>query len=148
VGATAVRVTKNGDAFSASELWKEPGNKLANHWSTPVERDGFLYGMFQFKEYGDGPLKCVDIRTGREKWSQPGFGPGQVILVGGELIALTDAGQVVVIEASPDKYKEKARFQAVSGKCWSTPAFAEGKLYVRSTVEGAAFDLSQKQASR
>jgi hypothetical protein len=111
-------------------------------------KDGFLYGMFQFKEYGDGPLKCVDLRTGKEKWSQPGFGPGQVILVGDQLIALTDAGRVVVIDPSPEKYKEKARFQAVTGKCWSTPAFAQGSLYVRSTIEGAAFDLSQKDARR
>jgi outer membrane protein assembly factor BamB len=148
VGATAIRVVKKGDSFSATELWKVSGNKLANHWSTPVEKDGYLYGMFQFKEYGDGPLKCVDIRTGKEYWAQPGFGPGQVIMVGDQLVALSDAGQVVVIEPSPEKYKEKARFQGVAGKCWSTPAFANGTLYVRSTREGAAYDLSQKQVRR
>jgi outer membrane protein assembly factor BamB len=148
VGATAVRVDKKGDAFSATELWKASGNKLANHWSTPVEKDGYLYGMFQFKEYGDGPLKCVDVRTGKEQWSQPGFGPGNVIMVGGQLIALSDAGQVVVIDPSPEKYKEKMRFQGVTGKCWSTPSFANGTLYIRSTREGAAYDLSQKEVRR
>jgi outer membrane protein assembly factor BamB len=143
-----VRIDKKGDTFSVTELWKLSGNKLANHWSTPVEKDGYLYGMFQFKEYGDGPLKCVDIRTGKEQWSQPGFGPGHVIMVGNQVIALSDAGQVVVIDPSPEKYKEKARFQAVSGKCWTTPAFANGTLYVRSTTEGAAYELSQKEVRR
>jgi hypothetical protein len=102
--------------------------------------------MFQFKEYGGGPVKCVDIRTGKEKWSRAGFGPGNVILVGDQLVALTDSGKLVLIEPSPAGYKEKTSFQAISGKCWSTPAFADGKIFVRSTKEAAAFDLSSKLA--
>lgn len=148
VGSTAIQLSKQGDTFAAKELWRVTGDKIANHWSTPVEKDGYLYGMFQFKEYGTGPLKCIELRTGKEKWSQAGFGPGNVILVGGELVALGDAGQVVRVEPTPAGYKEKARFQAVSGKCWSSPAFADGKLFVRSTKEGAAFDLSNKLTSR
>jgi outer membrane protein assembly factor BamB len=148
VGSSAIELSKDGGTFSAKELWNLRGNDIANHWSTPVAKDGYLYGMFQFKMYGTGPVKCVDLKTGKQKWSQAGFGPGQVILVGDDLVALTDDGQVVRIDPQPDAYKEKARFQAISGKCWSTPAYANGKLYVRSTVEGAAFDFSNKLTSR
>lgn len=146
VGAAAIQLTKSGESFTAKELWRTPGDGLANHWSTPVYKDGHLYGMFQFKEYGTGPVKCVDIRTGKEKWSEGGFGPGNVILVNNQLVALTDAGEVVQIDANPAAYKETARFKAITGKCWSTPALADGKLYVRSTTEGAAFDVSSKLA--
>ena len=146
VGAAAIQISKSGDKFTTKELWRTPGDELANHWSTPVYKDGHLYGMFQFKKYGNGPVKCVDIRTGKEKWSEEGFGPGNVILVDNQLVALTDAGAVVQIDPNPTAYKEVARFQAITGKCWSTPAFAGGRLYVRSTKEGAAFDLSQKVA--
>jgi len=148
VGATAVAVTRKGSSFAAAELWRVTGNSLANHWSTPVQKDGCLYGMFQFKEYAAGPLKCVELSTGKVKWSQPGFGPGQVILVGGKLVVLGDAGQVAIVDPAPDRYKESARFQAVEGKCWSTPAFSNGILYVRSTREAAAYELSQKVALR
>jgi outer membrane protein assembly factor BamB len=148
VGSTAIELSKDGGTFSAKELWNLRGNDIANHWSTPVAKDGYLYGMFQFKMYGTGPVKCVNLKTGKQKWSQAGFGPGQVILVGDDLVALTDDGQVVRIDPQPDAYKEKARFQAITGKCWSTPAYANGKLYVRSTVEGAAFDFSNKLTSR
>ena len=111
-------------------------------------KDGFLYGMFQFKEYGDGPIKCVELKSGKEMWSQKGFGPGNVILAGNTLVALSDAGQVTLVDPAPDAYKEVARFQAVSGKCWSTPAVANGRLYVRSTKEGACFDVSAKITAR
>lgn len=146
VGAGAVKISKNGEKFSAEELWRTPGDKLANHWSTPIYKDGYLYGMFQFKEYGTGPVKCVDIRTGEEKWSKPGFGPGHVIMVDNQLVALSDDGKLVHIEAVPTGYKETARFQAITGKCWTTPAYADGKIYVRSTKEAAAFDFSSKLA--
>jgi outer membrane protein assembly factor BamB len=143
-----VQIANKGGQWRATELWRVTGDSQANHWSTPVYIDGHLYGMFQFKEYGEGPIKCVELKTGKVKWSQPGFGPGNVIMVNGELLALSDAGQVVWIEATPAAYKEKGRFQAVDGKCWSTPAFQQGRLFVRSTKEGAAFDLSQKEARK
>jgi outer membrane protein assembly factor BamB len=143
VGGGACQITRDGDKFTATQLWKIPGDKLvANHWSTPVLKDGHLYGMFSFKQFGAGPLKCVELATGKVKWSQPGFGAGNVILVGDKVLALADDGQLVVVEATPTAYKELARTKAVTGKCWSTPALSNGRLYVRSTKEGACLDVT------
>jgi len=148
VGAGAAKITKNGDNWSAEEIWRTQGNKLANHWSTPILKDGFLYGMFQFKEYSTGALKCVDVKTGKEMWSEPNFGPGNVTLVGDKLVALTDAGQIVLINPNTEKYTELARFEAVTGKCWSTPVVADSRIYVRSTKEGAAYELAPRVSLR
>ncbi|MCX6966609.1 MAG: PQQ-like beta-propeller repeat protein, partial [Verrucomicrobia bacterium] len=114
VGGGACKITKNGDAFTATQLWQTPGNiEAANHWSTPVCKDGYLYGMFSFKMPGKGPMKCVEIATGAVKWSQPGFGQGNVILADGKLLALADNGELVVVEPTPEAYKEVGRFKAV-----------------------------------
>ena len=145
VGAGAVKISKaaDGEGLEAKEIYRKDGNDLANHWSTPVVRDGYLYGMFSFKSYGKGPLACVDIRTGEIKWQEEGFGPGNVLLTAdGDIIALTDRGALVLAEASPEGYKELARADVVDGKCWSSPALAAGRVYVRSTAEGACVDLS------
>ena len=143
VGAAAVKINKTGNAFAVKEIWRKP-NQLMNHWSTPVYKDGYLYGMFSFKEYGNGPVKCVQLATGNEIWSKEGFGPGNVILADDRLIALGDAGQLVILEATPQAYREISRFQALTGKCWSTPVLSEGRIYVRSTKEGACFDAASK----
>jgi outer membrane protein assembly factor BamB len=105
-------------------------------------KDGYLYGMFSFKKYGVGPLKCVELATGKVVWEQPGFGAGNVILVGDKLVALADNGTLVVAEATPAAYKEVSRTKAVAGKCWSTPALSDGRIYVRSTKEGACLDVA------
>ncbi len=98
--------------------------------------------MFQFKEYGKGPIKAVALPDGEIKWEQPGFGPGNLILTaGGNLLALNDTGELVGIAARPDAYKEIGRFKAVSGKCWSTPVLSNGRVFVRSTTETACIQL-------
>ncbi len=139
VGAGAVRITKDGAGFKATEIYRAPGNQpLANHWSTPVVKDGYLYGMFQFKEYGKGPVKCVKLDTGEVKWTKEGFGPGHVVLMGAEVVALSDAGELVRFAASPAEYKELSRQKVLEGKCWTTPAISNGRIFVRSTKEAAA----------
>jgi len=138
VGSGAVKITKEGNNFKATEIWRQAGNttKVLNHWSTPVYKDGHIYGMFGFKRYANGPILCVDIATGNIKWSQQGFGAGNVILAGDKVLALTDYGDLVLVAADPAGYKELARMKAVAGKCWSTPTVSNGMIYARSTKEG------------
>ena len=140
VGAAAWRIDQKEGKLVPELLWRTP-NKNINHWSTPVVHDGHLYGMFSFKEYGKGPLRCIELETGAEKWAEAGFGPGNVILVGGTLVALSDKGELVLIDPRPDAYQELARADVLPGKCWSMPAFANGALYLRSTKESVRIDL-------
>jgi outer membrane protein assembly factor BamB len=97
--------------------------------------------LFEFKKYGTAPLQCVELATGEIKWSERGFGPGNCILVGDKLVVLSDAGDVVLVDANPDGYNENGRINAVSGKCWSTPAYSDNRIYVRSTEEAACLDV-------
>lgn len=145
VGAGAYRIAKDATGYRSTQVWRAEG-KLQNHWSTPVLYQGHLYGMFGFKEYGACPLKCVEVATGREKWSQAGFGPGNVTRVEGHLIALSDAGELVLVEATPTAYRETARADVLEGKCWSTPTYAGGRIYARSTREAVCVELGREHA--
>jgi outer membrane protein assembly factor BamB len=144
VGMGCAKILKKGNGFEAEEIWRKEGDKVTNHWSTPVVKDGHLYGMFSFKKYGKGPVTCLEMATGEVKWSQEGFGPGNLILTGGDtLLALSDTGELVLIAANPDKYKEIARADVLDGKCWSTPVLANGTVFARSTKEAVAVDVSK-----
>ena len=123
VGSGLYRISKDGSKMKSTEVWRK-SNEMFNHWSTPIHHDGHLYGMFSFKKYGEGPLQCIELESGEVKWSKDGYGPGNVILSGNKLIALSDVGEVAVVEASPSKYKELGRKKVINGKCWSTPFLA------------------------
>lgn len=143
-GSGAARISKEGDGFTATELWRKKGDKDANHWSTPIAKDGYLYGIFDFKKYGEAPMKCMEIATGTVVWSQQGFGPGGAVRIGNNVLALTDDGQLVLVEASTAGFKELGREKVISGKCWNTFGVSNGRAYVRSTKEGACVDLTGK----
>ncbi|MBI5772695.1 MAG: PQQ-binding-like beta-propeller repeat protein [Verrucomicrobia bacterium] len=149
VGGGAAKLAIVNKKFVAKEIYRIPGDKqIANHWSTPVFKDGYLYGMFQFKEYGAGPLKCVEAATGKVVWEKPGFGPGNITMVGGKILALSDAGEIVLAEATPKAYQEISRAKVLTGKCWSTPIVSDGRIYARSTKEAVCLDVSVKAAAR
>jgi outer membrane protein assembly factor BamB len=146
VGGAACEIIKSDKGLAAKELWRN--KDMQNHWSTPVCKDGYVYGLYGWRALGTAPLKCVDIKTGKQFWSHDGFGQGGIQLVGDRLVVLGDAGQLVVVEASPDGYKELSRAQPLHGKCWNMPVVSEGRLFARSSDPGkgeaVCLDVSQK----
>ena len=71
-----------------------------------------------------------------------------MILAGDTVLALTDKGELVQVEPTPAGYKEISRAKVVTGKCWSTPTVANGRIFVRSTKEGACLDAGVSVATR
>jgi hypothetical protein len=66
------------------------------------------------------------------KWARPDPAFGSLIRAGDRLIVLSDKGELVVAEASPEDFKPLARAKVLSGLCWTPPALADGRLYVRN----------------
>ena len=97
--------------------------------------------MFSFKKFGTGPLKCVELATGKVKWEQPGFGAGNVILVNDQILALADDGQVVLVEARPTPTRNWPAPRPSAANAGPPRRFSDGRIYVRSTKEGACLDV-------
>jgi outer membrane protein assembly factor BamB len=142
IGTGACKISRTGDGLTATQIWSKPANVLANHWSTPVCSQGFIYGISGQAKFGKAPLVCVNAATGQIMWSQPGFGPGGCTLVNGCVLVLSDAGDLVLVKATPAAYQEVARSHVLAGKCWNAASVSNGRIYARSTREGASLDVS------
>ena len=124
------------------QVWKS--KTLRTQLNAAVLLDGHLYGVD-----GDttekGALKCLEFATGKEKWSQPGFGSGAVIAADGRLIALSGGGEIMFAPASPEGFKPTTRAQVLGGKCWTAPVLAQGFIYCRnSRGDVAVVDVRKK----
>jgi outer membrane protein assembly factor BamB len=142
VGTSACKISKSADGFAAEQIWHQPANVVANHWSTPVYSEGYVYGISGQAKYGKAPLVCVEAATGKVLWSHAGFGPGGCTLVNGSILVLNDAGDLVLVKATPDSYQEVARSHVLAGKCWNSASVSNGRIYARSTREGTSLDVS------
>lgn len=142
VGAGACKVEKTATGWKATQLWRTP-SELMNHWTTPVCKDGYIYGIFGTARDGAAPLKCIEMATGKEMWSKPGFGGGgATTLVDGHVLVQGDKGPLVLVEATPKAYNEVARAQPLGGKCWTMAVVANGRIYARNTKEGICLDVT------
>jgi outer membrane protein assembly factor BamB len=106
------------------EVWRNKA--MRNHFNAGVLVDGCIYG------FDDTTLKCLDLETGMEKWQQGGLGKGSLASAEGKLVILSDKGELAIADASPMAYKELARTQVLTGKCWTSPAIADHHVFCRN----------------
>jgi outer membrane protein assembly factor BamB len=88
----------------------------------------------------------LDFQTGNEKWSQRGLGKGSLMLADGKLIIMSDKGDLVIAEVSPERFKEISRAKVLDDLCWTVPVLSGGKLYCRNNEVGdlVCLDVSGK----
>ena len=139
VGAILLRLKKG----SVEKVWSSD-DAISNHYSTCVESGGFLYGFDGRQEQGQ-TLKCVEWMTGKTRWEKSGLRAGTVTIVGNQLWVLTERGELIRAAASPEGFKELARFQAASGTVRAYPALADGRFYCRGGTEIYCYDIAARQ---
>ncbi len=142
-GALVTRIAKPGSTFTATLAMQKPF-EVQSHWVTPVAFGNYVFGCYgQYQDTGtDAPLECYRMDTLELQWSQPGFGHAGAIVVRDQLLALTETGDLVLVAPDPAAYRELARFNAVTGKCWNVPAVSNGRIYVRSIKQIAVYDVA------
>ncbi len=111
------------------------GDHLQTDFNTASYHNGFIYG------FNVAILRCISADTGELKWSKRGYGKGSQIVVNNHLVVLSDQGLLVIAEANPDAFVEKASAQAIKGKSWTAPSYASGKVYVRNLTGMACYQM-------
>ncbi len=127
------RLTEGANGIEVEQVWQNA--EMNNHFNSSVVSGGYIYG------FDNNILKCVAVEDGKRMWAKRGFGEGSLILADGHLIILSERGQLVQARATPDGFEEEGRFQALDGKCWTSPALAGGKLYIRNLQQMMSLDL-------
>lgn len=133
---------RGGGVFDVSaqppaKVWEN--KNMRNHMASSVYWQGHLYGV------DENQLRCLVFETGEVKWTDKVSGKGSLLLADGKLLVLSERGELLVADASPEGFKPSARAQVIGGKCWTMPVLANGKLYVRTGPgDVACVDLSGK----
>jgi outer membrane protein assembly factor BamB len=134
-GLIGVKVSNSGSGQSAEQIWVS--KDAAINFSSPVVVGEHLYAV--------GPQKnliCVEAKTGKIAWSQDGYFSSErgkahatFLVLGPNILAMLDSGQLVLFPANPAAFKEISRAQ-ICGSTWASPAYVDGKLFQRDGVKG------------
>ncbi len=146
VGAKLIKI---GSGNQVEDMNPDPNTSMVNHHGGVVLVDGNLYG------YSDkGGWTCMDFKTGAVKWQEnAALKKGAVHFADGKLYLLEEGtGTVVLIDASPNGWKERGRFtlspqsaqRNPKGKVWTHPVIANGRLFLRDQELLYCFDVKGK----
>lgn len=133
IGAS-FRTIKNNDA---PEIWKADG--IASQYSTFVPLNGRLFGIDGRQDSGAGSsrLVCFDPNSQKIMWEKTGFDYGSVLLADNKLIIVTNTGELLLVEATADAYRElaKAKVLQATSSGYRLPALSNGRLLIRDDSE-------------
>ena len=134
-GTRRVAVARGAGGWTVEERWTSNG--LKPWFNDFVVHKGYAFGF-------DGTiLSCIDLADGTRKWKGGRYGGGQLVLLPDEdaLLVLSEEGELALVSATPDAFKELGRAPGITGKTWNHPVVAGSILLVRNGEEMAAFRL-------
>lgn len=135
-GALLLKLRRDG----ADEVWQTE-DLLSNHYDTSVHHAGQLYGIHGRQERRPS-LRCVDLKTRKVRWDRDRFGCATMVLADGLLVVLNEAGDLLLVEVTPQAYRELVRARVFeSGPVRAQIALANGRLFARDGRTLACFDL-------
>jgi outer membrane protein assembly factor BamB len=113
---------------------------LSNHYATSVHHNGFLYG-FDGRQEQRCNLRCVELRTGKVRWSEDHFGAGTLMIASDKLLILTERGELILAYASAEKFSVLSRAQIIGSDVRAHPALANGLFCARDKNTLVCIDL-------
>jgi outer membrane protein assembly factor BamB len=129
------------------KLWQS--KVIASQHSDPIIIDGFIYGYSGQSDRNAGRFKCVELQTGREKWSTDTIGWGTTLYVDGHLLCMDIKGNLFLIKPNPDRFEKITEFKAALGElidpAWTPPVVANGRLFLRYMQRLVCYDLMPQE---
>ena len=141
-GAHAFRITADGGAFKAELLYEN--SRVANQHGGSILVDNHVYVSVD----SGGRLTCVDFATGDIVWQDRSVGKASLGYADGNLIVRSENGPVALVEATPDGYHEKGRFEQPDRSkynSWPHPVIAGGRLYLHDDDVLLCYELKAGQ---
>jgi outer membrane protein assembly factor BamB len=123
---SAIPTDKTGDATD-EVLWE-------GDWGLPQYTSPIADGEYVYLQDGSGVVTCYDADDGEMLWDFlcDGGGYASPSLAGGKLYVLDYAGVTYVLKLNGREKPELIATNPLGEDCDATPAFAGGRIYVRS----------------
>ena len=135
MGVRRLSVRQAAGRWTVEEKWTSTG--LKPYFNDYVVHKGYAFGF-------DGAiLSCIDLNDGSRKWKGGRYGQGQLILLADQdaLLVISEEGELALVSATPEGFKELARSPGLDGKTWNHPVVVHDVLLVRNDQEMAAYRL-------
>lgn len=120
---------------------------LSSQYNTPVQFDDTVIGIDGREDVGVARLIAFDWRQRQGIWEEPEFGTAHVLGLGPHALVVGLGGRLLLLDPAAGQFQPLAETRLPSGTYRALPAFAAGRLVLRSSDDDSgrsrlyAFDL-------
>jgi outer membrane protein assembly factor BamB len=132
-GAAVLRLTRIDGTFHVRTVWQSEAMRSDVNTGLVVGKRVFGFDR--------ATLKSLDVETGEERWRARGFQRGSLIAADGKLFVLGEQGSLAIVKADPERYVAAASAKVLTGRNWTSPVLADGRLYLRNQDEIVCIDV-------
>ncbi len=139
IGSHLFKISENGGTFKAEEAYSS--KKLKNEFGGAIKVGDNVYASSGIA------FICMDFKTGEVLKKSRSIGGGGLLYADGHFYLRNDRGTLVLIEAGPEAYTEKGKFEQgdrSEDKTWPTPVIHDGRLYLRDQDLLICYDIKKK----
>lgn len=141
-GCLMLQLAEEGGRITPKTLFRLDAKVFGSTQHTPIYFDKHFYAVRQ-----DEQFVCLDL-TGKVLWAsgpKQKFGLGPYLLANGLIYALSDLGQLKLIEATPERYNVLAEAKVLDGhEAWAPLALAGGRLLARDSTRMVCLEVAGK----
>lgn len=120
--------------MNAKSVWANP-RVLRTKLTSAILHNGYAFGL------NEGILECVDLKDGSRLWKGDRYRHGQLLIIGDDLILLSEDGDLFSVPATAEKPDRSPAIQALSGNTWNNLCLWGEYLIVRNSQEAACYRL-------
>jgi outer membrane protein assembly factor BamB len=131
---STVTASETGHADHAPSSWQATSQWADNRILKTKFTSAVLHGPHVFG-LSDGILECVEAMSGQRQWKQGRYGHGQLLLIGQQLLVLSESGQLHLVAADPSQFRPLAELSVLTGITWNIPAFSDDLVVVRNSQQ-------------
>lgn len=128
------RLRPETDGNPPEEIWHQ--RDLKWYFNPGVLIEDHIYSIHG-TTHRPTELTCTNATTGETVWSEEGFGSGGLVAAKDHVIVF-DLGKLTIFKASPEGFEPALQQKILEGKCWTSPVFANGKIYCRNAIGDVA----------
>jgi len=137
VGTRRLHITRGSDGWTLEERWTSNG--LKPYFNDFVVHKGHAFG------FDNNILSSINLADGARNWKGGRYGNGQLVLLAEQdlLLVLSEDGELALVDATTNGYREVARMPVLNAKTWNHPVIVGDVLLVRNGEEMAAYRLAR-----
>jgi outer membrane protein assembly factor BamB len=146
-GSALLELVTSESGIAAREVYFLEADTMQNHHGGLILDEGYVYTG---SGHNKGFPVSVELATGKVAWGpvrNEGQSSAAIAYADGRLYFRYQNGLMVLVEATPEAYREHGSFMIpdVDRPSWPHPVISDGKLYLREQDQLFCYDVSRAE---